>query len=603
MNSNQFSQDYFPINDYGIIGDLHTTALINPEGGIDWFCLPYFDSSSLFAKILDTQKGGSFQIAPNEFEGSHPRYLSKTNILQTLFRGGRSECWLTDFMPIQSEDGSKTNPKEVFVCRQIECTKGTNIEIKLRFDPQPNYAREKTQLNFSPYRVEGVDTPIQLLSDHPIMWDEETREGTLLLSHGDIAHFIFYFGPNKLNLDPQEWVDEQFIKTRNFWESWTAKNRYKGRWRKAVERSALTLKMLFFKPTGAIIAAPTASLPEGIGGIRNWDYRFSWLRDSSLTLEALFNLGYTEEARAYMHWIIEKTSHAVGDMHILYPIGQQDTTPEETLDHLEGYRKSAPVRIGNAAAEQFQLDVYGELIDTIYQYAVFQGELEEKFSTYIQNLAGQICKKWHLKDEGIWEVRGEKHHFTHSKVMSWVGLDRAIRLAEEYHFKADLTEWKETKEKLYHFITTECIHPKEKYLMQSPASPTPDASNLLVPILSFLKAKDPIVLNTLDKTLKTLMENKMIYRYHGDDGLEGSEGAFNICTFWLIEAMALAGRFEEALDIFNHMLEMASYLGLYAEETDTKTLEALGNFPQAFTHIGLIHAALALNSDLSLMKD
>lgn len=594
------SINYFPINDYGIIGDMHTAALVNSQGSIDWLCLPHFDSPSLFGKILDTQKGGCFRIAPTHFIGSHPRYLNKTNILQTLFRGERSECWLTDFMPIQSEDGRKTNPQEVFLCREIECTKGINVEIEIHYNPQPDYAQGEAQLIFAPYRVDSSNTPIQFFSDHAIEWDETKRVGKFLLSHGDIAHFVFYYGQERLDIEPLAWVEDKFIETRNYWETWTAQNRYRGRWRKAVERSALTLKLLFFKPTGAIIAAPTTSLPEGIGGIRNWDYRFSWLRDSALTLEALFDLGYTEEAGEYMHWIIEKTAHASGEMHILYPIGEEDTTPERILNHLEGYRNSAPVRIGNAAAQQFQLDIYGELIDTLYQYVNFTEKLDEKLGKYIQNLANQICRKWELKDEGIWEVRSEKHHFTHSKMMSWVGLDRAIQLAEKYEFiNGDLKLWQETKEKLFEFISQQCVHSQENFLMQSPESPVADASSLLAPIVSFLNPKDPIVHNTIEKALHALMENQMLYRYHSDDGLKGKEGTFNICTFWLIEALALAGRFEEALNIFNHMLETASYLGLYAEETDPKTLEALGNFPQAFTHIGLIHAALALNSELN----
>lgn len=590
--------DYFPINDYGIIGDLHTAALINPEGGIDWLCLPYFDSASLFAKILDTNIGGTFKIAPTHFKSSHTKYISKTNILQTTFHGDRQEFLLTDFMPIHSEDGSKDRPEEAFICRQIECTKGTNLDIEVLYDPCPNYARDEAHLSFQSNSVQCSNYPIQLLLDHPVQWDAEHRRGRFKLSHGDIAHFIFYFGKKDLLFDPLDWVDQEFTKTRNFWEIWTSKNRYKGRWQRAVERSALTLKLMVFKPTGAIIAAPTTSLPESIGGERNWDYRFSWLRDSALTLEALFSLGYAQEAEAYMNWIMEKIYPSVDNMHILYPIRDETGTAEKELPHLEGYRKSKPVRIGNAAGKQFQLDVYGELLDTFYHYAVFKGEIGDRFEDYISSLADTICKKWKLKDEGIWEVRGGKKHFTHSKIMCWIGLDRAIRLAFAYGYKGNVKLWKEEKEKIFNFILEECVDKKENYLKQSPESSGPDASNLLAPILSFLPAKDTVVQNTIEKTLEVLTKNKLVYRYHGTDGLQGREGAFNICTFWLIEALTLAGRTQDAMDFFNHMLEQASYLGLYAEESEPETLESLGNFPQAFTHIGLIHAALALNTQI-----
>jgi GH15 family glucan-1,4-alpha-glucosidase len=570
---------YHDITDYGIIGDLHTVALINQEGGIDWCCLPFLDSPSMFAKLLDTHRGGSFKISPTHFVKSTSRYLSKTNILQTTFKGEDSKVILTDFMPILTADGEKEHREEVFICRQVECEKGQDVEITVRFDPQPDYASSSLPLRFEPKRVTSDEALITVMFDRPLRWDEEKRTGTVHLSYGETT---------------------QFYRTRKLSQKWISTRLYSGRWRQAVQRSALALKLMIFKPSGAIAAAPTTSLPEEIGGLRNWDYRFSWLRDSALTLNALFLLGYKEEATAYMNWLMGNCDFSNGaELKILAPLSRQGATEERILSHLEGYKQSRPVRIGNAAVNQLQLDIYGELLDCIYLYSVYGETLHSTILESVQSLADLICIQWNQKDASIWEVRGELCHYTYSKLMCWVGLDRATRIAQEYGLNINLHVLKATQDQIQEFLLKRCVDLNKQYFVQSPENSVADASNLLIPIFGFLSARHPLVINTIDQTLAQLTRNHMVLRYDSEDGLAGSEGTFNLCTFWLVEALALAGRLEEAMEYFGHISGTGSHLGLFAEQTDEHSRRALGNFPQAFTHIGLINSALTLNQIIS----
>jgi len=586
--------EYQPINSYGVIGDLHTVALIDRFGSIDWCCLPIFDSSSSFAKILDTNKGGQFKISIPELESSQLSYITDTNILSNTMTSKLGGIELVDYMPIVNTDGTRESVEVAHICRHIECIKGIDLKVSIHFDPKPNYGQSIT-CKHSPHRSTVDQFPISLQSSHPITWDEDGKKGTLVLSHGDSARIVLSYGQEAPFGSLINWTDMQVYNTRQYWERWLNQCLYKGRWRRIIERSALTLKLLAFKPTGAILAAPTASLPEGIGGSRNWDYRFSWLRDSALILGALLPLGFVHEATEYVNWIISKKPKKDDPMPILYSITDKDTTEELDLPQFEGYMKSSPVRIGNAAKDQVQLDVYGEVIDSLYLYTIYGNKPDNAMWQYIAVLAERICAEWQQKDEGIWEVRGAKSHFTYSKLMCWVGLDRAIKIGEEHGFDADYTSWKEQCSVIHAFILSECVDQEKQYLMQSPDHRVADASNLLAPILGFLPPKDPIMINTVDQTIEQLSDNQMIYRYLNDDGLEGHEGTFNICTFWLIEALALQGRVEQAHSVLNNMLELASDLGLYAEETDAVKKQALGNFPQAFSHLGLINAAAILN--------
>ena len=594
------SPAYHEINDYGLIGDLHTVALINQEGGIDWCCLPFLDSPSMFAKLLDTHRGGSFKISPTHFVKSASSYLNKTNILQTTFQGEDSKVILTDFMPILTPDGEKEHMEEVFICRQIECEKGQDVEITVRFDPQPDYATTSLPLRFQPKRITSGTMPITVIFDQPIRWDEKKRTGTMHLSYGETLHCIFSYGIRELNVKPDYWLEKQFYGTRKFWEKWVSKCLYTGRWRQAVQRSALALKLMIFKPNGAIAAATTTSLPEEIGGIRNWDYRFSWLRDSALTLNALFLLGYKEEATAYMTWLIGNCDFANGqELKILSSLSKQGTTQERILEHLEGYKQSPPVRIGNAAINQLQLDIYGELLDCIYLYSVYGEKLHDTILASVEFLAKLICSQWNQKDSSIWEVRGDLCHYTYSKLMCWVGLDRAIRIAEEYGLNINLDLLRTTQKQIEEFLIKTCVNHDKQYFVQSPERHVADASNLLIPVFGFLPPRHQLVINTIDQTLAQLTRNHMVLRYDTDDGLDGSEGTFNLCTFWLVEALALAGRVDEAMAYFKHISGTGNHLGLFAEQTDQLSMRALGNFPQAFTHIGLINSALTLNQIIS----
>jgi len=590
---------YHPINDYGIIGDLHSVALVNPEGGIDWCCLPIFDSPSVFAAILDSSRGGRFSVAPENYNTSYLSYLHSTNVLFCNFRSPSGCVSVCDYMPILNPDGHRDNVDQAYICRHVECAKGVNVRVRVSFEPKPEYGVGDDTVLKSKYCASAPGAGLKLHSTHEIEWDPDGNSGVIVLSHGDSARLVLQFGDAHLPRNLQAWTDKTLLDTRHYWETWLNQCVYKGRWRRMVERSALTLKLLTFKPTGAIVAAPTASLPEEIGGGRNWDYRFSWPRDSALTLNALYLLGFSDEAEEYVRWLINIQSLDVDVLPILYPITEHDTTEERELTQFEGYRGSAPVRIGNGARYQLQLDVYGEVNDSLFLFGIYGGQIDHEIWGYMREFAERICRQWRSKDEGIWEVRGGSRHFTYSKLMCWVGLERALRVGIENGFEGDFARWENELEEIRDYLLGNCLHPEGDYFVQSPDSDAVDASNLLIPIMSFLPGDDPRVQATIDQTFEQLTIDNMVYRYQSDDGLDGDEGTFNICTFWMVEALAMAGRTEEAVTMFNHMLELSSNLGLYSEETEPNGRAALGNFPQAFSHVGLINSALTLDGQLS----
>lgn len=588
------TRGYAPINSYGIIGDLHTVALVGPDGSVDWLCAPYLDSPSVFGALLDTQRGGRFRVAPSAYARSRMRYVPNTNILESTFESKDGEVVVTDFMPIETEDGSKADADRVLVCRKIECTRGAGMDVEIELDPRPDYARSEVRLQYGRRRLTSEDGNLTLLTDQDVEWEPESGRGRLHLPHGSTAYVVLCLGPPR-ELPPLDtWGDRTLRATRDFWERWIGQSLYRGRWRNAVARSALTLKLLIFKPTGGIFAAPTTSLPETVGGERNWDYRFSWLRDSALTLNALFVLGFREEASAYMRWLVERALRDE-ELKILYPVRDEEMPDEETLDHLAGYRDSRPVRVGNAAAEQVQLDVYGELLEAIFLYGVYVEPVVGSLWECTAKLAELICARWREKDEGIWEVRSGRANFTHSKILCGAGLDRAARIARERGELEHARRWESARDEILAYLHTHCVDPVEGYLTQSAEVRTPDASTLLSVFLDFPNASDPVVRRTVERIRDRLTHDGLVYRYHAEDGLSGQEGTFNLCTFWLVEALALLGQEPEALEGFHQMLSVASPVGLFAEETDPTTREALGNYPQAFTHIGLINAALALN--------
>ncbi|NOK57882.1 MAG: glycoside hydrolase family 15 protein [Chloroflexi bacterium AL-W] len=605
---------YQPIEDYGIIGDMHTVALIGMNGSIDWFCFPHFDSPSVFAAILDEQKGGRFKIAPLCNGVSHKQfYWPDTNILVTRFLSPDGVGELTDYMPV-GEAARSSGQRQLI--RRISVIRGT-MEFEMECHPAFNYARDDHSVEVT---EEGVSFHSDQLSmgmatNLPVQQNGHSAKARFTLSEGETAVFVLrevVRGAGcgaTLNVERAE---ELFRQTVTYWRTWLSKCTYTGRWREMVHRSALALKLLTFEPTGAIVAAPTCALPETLGGERNWDYRYTWIRDAAFTIYGLLRIGFTEEAAKFMQWL-EARSHELNDdgsLQIMYGIDGRHTLTEETLDHLEGYRGSRPVRIGNGAYNQLQLDIYGELMDSVYLYNKYGAPISYDLWTELRRLTNWLCDNWHREDEGIWEVRGGQQHFVYSKLMCWVAFDRAIRLADKRSFPSDRDRWRKVRDEIYEEIMDKGWSNERQAFVQAYGSQALDASNLMLPLVFFLSPNDPRMLKTLDATSRSLsqgglMASGLVYRYdvnQTDDGLDGIEGTFNICTFWMVEALTRAGRTDRArLDdarfLFEHMLGYANHLGLYAEEIGPHG-EALGNFPQAFTHLALISAAFNLDRAL-----
>ena len=605
---------YQPIENYGIIGDMHTVALIGMNGSIDWFCFPHFDSPSVFAAILDDQKGGRFIIAPRCNGVSHKQfYWPDTNILVTRFLSPDGVGEMTDYMPVG--EAARTSGHRQLI-RRVSVIRGT-MQFEMECHPAFNYARDDHSVEVTATGVSfhAKDLSLGLATNIPIKQDGHAAKASFTLNEGDTVVFVLREVARgegcgaTLEVDRAE---ELFRQTVTYWRTWLSKCTYTGRWREMVHRSALALKLLTFEPTGAIVAAPTCALPETLGGERNWDYRYTWIRDAAFTIYGLLRIGFTEEAAKFMQWL-EARSHELNDdgsLQIMYGIDGRHTLTEETLDHLEGYRGSRPVRIGNGAYNQLQLDIYGELMDSVYLYNKYGAPISYDLWTELRRLINWLCDNWHREDEGIWEVRGGQQHFVYSKLMCWVAFDRAIRLADKRSFPSDRDRWRKIRDQIYEEIMDKGWSEERQAFVQAYGSQALDASNLMMPLVFFLSPNDPRMLKTLDATNRSLaqgglMASGLVYRYdvnQTDDGLDGIEGTFNICTFWMVEAMTRAGRTDRArLDdarfLFEHMLGYANHLGLYAEEIGPHG-EALGNFPQAFTHLALISAAFNLDRAL-----
>ncbi len=606
---------YLPIENYGIIGDMHTVALVGMNGSIDWFCFPHFDSPSVFAGIIDERKGGYLSISPTcDSVRCKQFYWPETNILITRFLSADGVGEIMDYMTAPAPGGRDQHSHRLF--RRVNVVRGT-MPFRMECCPAFNYGRDKHELEitlegasfYSPGLNLGLSSTLQL----------EQEEGAAVrdfrLDEGQMAIFILQeieAGTGCGACLTEKEATEVFIGTVEYWRRWISRCTYTGRWREMVHRSALALKLLTFEPTGAIVAAPTCSLPEGVGGERNWDYRYTWVRDAAFTLYALLKIGFTDEAAKFMGWL-EARSHELnpdGSMQVMYGIDGRHGLTEETLDHFEGYRSSSPVRIGNGAYNQLQLDIYGEMMDSVYLYNKYGSPISYEFWSDLRRLTNWVCDNWNRKDEGVWEVRGECRHFVYSKLMCWVALDRALRLAGKRSFPADRDRWLATRDQIYEEIMARGWSSGRQAFVQHYKSETLDAANLMMPLVFFLSPTDPRMLKTLDAIMRSpekggLLSNSLVYRYHvgeAADGLRGEEGTFNICTFWLVEALTRAGRFdrsrlEQARLMFEEILGYANHLGLYAEETGPSG-EALGNFPQAFTHLALISAAYNLDRAL-----
>ncbi len=607
---------YQPIENYGIVGDLHTVALVGKDGSIDWFCFPHFDSPSVFAALLDDTKGGRFSIAPTHVGARRKQfYWPETNVLITRFLTPEGVGQITDFMPLGLRS---TDPRWHQLIRRVQVVRGS-MEFRMECRPAFNYARDphETARCDGGAAFHAPALALGLATRQPLSIDGTGVTSQFTLHEGQSA--VFELGRlDGGRCDPiaDEEADVLIARTEAYWRRWLSQCTYQGRWRETVHRSALALKLMTFEPTGAIVAAPTCSLPEGVGGERNWDYRYTWIRDAAFTLYGLMRVGFTEAAGQFMGFLEARCREldADGSLQIMYGLDGRRVLTEESLDHLDGYRGSRPVRIGNRAYEQLQLDIYGELMDSVYLYNKYGAPISYDLWTHLRRLVTWVCDNWRREDEGIWEVRGGRRHFVYSKLMCWVAVDRGLRLADKRSFPADRNRWMRARDEIYEEIMTRGWNPARAAFRQHYGSDAVDAANLMMPLVFFLSPADPRNIGNLAATMASpqrggLVANSLVYRYRAGetaDGLRGEEGTFNICTFWLVEALTRAGladrrHLTQARLIFEEMLGYANHLGLYAEQTG-KSGEALGNFPQAFTHLGLISAAFNLDRALGADK-
>jgi GH15 family glucan-1,4-alpha-glucosidase len=588
------------LKDYGIIGNLNTCALINREGNVDWCCFPHMESPSVFAGILDSNKGGQFVIQPNHSFQSAQRYKKDTNVLETFFFAVYGDGKLTDFMPIRTKLEEK--PLRQAIYRKLECLSG-RVVFKMEFSPKFNYGRGETQYRTFEGGVEASFNRDSLYLYSP--WSLAQMGDKIVtqnwLKRGETVWFLLRYNHDYRDSDAE--CNQELNRTLNYWQTWaheresSAEAIFRGPAREIASRSGLILKLLMNADTGSIAAAATTSIPEQIGGERNWDYRFNWVRDSSFTVQALYHLGHPEEAKKHLTWFTQVCKKQVDPVKIqpLYALNSDEKLVEEELHNLEGYRDSRPVRIGNLASDQLQLDVFGELVNAFYETTRYGLSMNREDWDFVRRVVEHVRKIWSQPDSGIWEARTEPRHYVYSKVMCWVALDRAIKIATVYHFDAPLDDWKKTMEDIRTSILQNGFNEKMNSFVQYYGSEALDATGLLIPILGFLPADDPKIQGTI-KAIKEKLGGKdyLLYRYHSDDGLQGTEGKFFLCSFWLVQALALAGQVEEAEKVLFSMLKYVSPTGIISEEVDTETGELLGNFPQAFSHIGMINSLIYL---------
>jgi GH15 family glucan-1,4-alpha-glucosidase len=611
---------YQPIEDHGVIGNMRTVALVAMNGSIDWYCSPHFDSPSVFGAILDNKKGGYFQIAPLADRVRQKQfYWPATNVLVTRFLHEDGIAELEDFMPAGLPSDSH---EYLHLYRRIRCVRGT-VRISVTCRPALDYGRKPhdTRITAQSATFHSEQQSFTLCAAVPLQQDG--HGGVLsefVLNEGQSQIFVFRndgVDHAASDLPSAQEAEELFQRTVKFWQHWLSACTYRGRWRERVERSALLLKLLTFEPTGAIVAAPTTSLPEAIGGPRNWDYRYTWIRDAAFTVYAFLRIGFTSEAAGFVNWLknyAAKHTHAGEHLPTVLTIFGETEIPEQTLDHWEGYRQSSPVRIGNAAVEQYQSDIYGELMDSLYLSNKYVGPISYDFWVRIRRRLDWVCDNWQKPDEGIWEVRSGEQHFVYSKLMNWVALDRGIRLAEKRSFPSNRERWLHERDRIYEEVLTRGWNEKRRAFTQYYGSDDLDASVLIMPLVFFMAPTDQRMLSTIKAILQNprdggLVSDGLVYRYPPEariDGLAGEEGTFNMCSFWLVEALTRAGQanpewLDQARLLFERMLGYANHLGLYAEQTSAVG-EALGNFPQAFTHLALISAAFNLDRSLKQQK-
>jgi GH15 family glucan-1,4-alpha-glucosidase len=601
------SQSYPPIEDHGIIGDLHTVALVGKNGSIDYLCLPSFDSPSVFAALLDAERGGHFQIAPHLDDAVNRQlYLPDTNVLLTRFLSDSGVAELSDFMPVE-DAGVAHN-----VVRRAKTIRG-EICFDMCCNPRFNYARDNhsavprgdREVLFVGSSA-GRELVLRLRSSEPLRVVNGAATCQFTLGAEQSAWFVLEVVGTQVEspCGSPDYVSDAFKQTVNFWRHWINRSTYKNRWRETVNRSALVLKLLTSRQHGSIVAAPTFGLPEHISGVRNWDYRYCWIRDSSFTLYGLMRLGYMTEAAAFMRWIMDRSNEvgADGSLQIMYTIDGRRVPYEETLHHFEGYLGSRPVCIGNAASTHLQLDIYGELLDSLYLYDKYGSPIPHDAWVNVVRLVNWVCDHWRQKDESIWEMRGGRREFLYSRVMCWVAIDRAIRLATRRSFPAPLPRWYEARDAIYTDVYERFWDTARGGFVQYPGAATFDAAALLMPLVRFISPTDPRWIATLRGIEQQLVSDSLVYRYRSSeafsDGLTGQEGTFSMCSFWYVECLSRMGDLRQARFFFEKMLGYANHVGLYGEELGPRA-QHLGNFPQAFTHLALISAAYDLDRRLS----
>ena len=594
---------YSPIDDYALIGDCRSAGLVSRDGSFDWLCLPRFDSPSIFARVLDAENGGRFLVRPiGEFR-TERRYLPNTNVLETVFRTPTGACVLRDLMSISSEEDKRAYlTPEHEVLRQLDGLEG-EVEVEILYDPRPDYGRLRPlleQRGALGLRCEVDGTSLTLRSELPLELTDGacSARGLSRIRSGESKYLSLTYSMEAPAVVPLlgEAARGRIERTVRWWQEWANRCTYEGPYRDAVVRSALTLKLMTYAPSGALVAAPTTSLPEAIGGVRNWDYRYCWLRDASFTLRALFNLGYQEEAEAYISWLLHATRLTWPELHVLYDVFGEAKLPERELPHLEGYAGSRPVRIGNDAHGQLQLDVYGEVINGAVRFLDRGGRFDRDTIRMLDGLGRTVCRRWREPDEGIWEGRSGRFHNTHSKVLCWVALDRLIQMHEAGYLEVSVDLFRANRDEIRKEVEAHGYNEQIGSYTRTFDGDEMDASLLTLPLYGYIEGNHPQMRSTCARIHEKLARDGLVYRYETgtDDGLPPGEGAFGICSFWAVECVARGGNVGAATRTFERLLSLANDVGLFAEEIDPDTGAALGNFPQAFTHIGLINAALTL---------
>ncbi|MFQ5879525.1 MAG: glycoside hydrolase family 15 protein [Dehalococcoidia bacterium] len=588
---------YRPLSEYAVVGDMHSAALVGLNGSIDWLCFPRFGSPWVFGAILDHDMGGRFQIAPAQHYHASQRYLSNSNVLETVFTTATGTLTLIDFMPLGVE--IRESPHQLV--RIARCIEGS-VDVELLFQPRLDATRGQTTVELAPNGARALkdDLRLSLSTDAPLEVRNGAAHGRFPLRQGQEAAFVVHWQqPFPLPVstyDVAAWLDW----TDNYWRVVASELNYRGRWRERVVRSLLALHLLVYAPTGAICAAVTTSLPENIGGSRNWDYRYCWLRDAAFTLDLFHRLGHTSDTTLFMQWLDELCRTGC-DLQPLYSVDFTTDLTETILDHLEGYRESRPVRMGNAACHQFQLDIFGDIMLVFSTYYKARGHLPDAMWQRVQQFAEAAATSWRQPDLSIWEVRGQRRHFVYSKVLCWTALDRAAYLARATGHNHEAARWQHVKDEIYHDVMAHGWNQQRRAFVQSYGSDNLDASVLIIPMIGFLPATDPRMRSTIEAIRGELSVNGLLRRYvpeATDDGFTEDEGAFTMCSLWLAGCLLLQGRVLEARELFEGICNMSNHVGIFSEMVNPHTGEALGNLPQAFTHIAFVHTARNLDAAL-----